>query len=286
MGTSPIMHDGDPFLWLLWDDSSFFELDIDEVNSGYAGHVSFPRGLEDDQQSVQGQRNEWNGIETIPYDFGSVATDTSLDLFPALGFEIAITDNTTTPTNTTSAWTPLGWSTSPGTNPSPASDGPSSSPSQMSTFGPSPRPVAPRPIAPAPHSDHSFEPSNDRADRQIPRCEEALIVTAISHFPQLPLGSNVSGTPRRRRDGPFMPARERRKLEKPIKCPLCPKGRKGHDHSYAADLRKHIAARHKDQANQFGISTARIPCSVSGCSQTFARPDHVSRHVQRKHKGP
>ncbi|KXX75854.1 Zinc finger and BTB domain-containing protein 7C [Madurella mycetomatis] len=70
--------------------------------------------------------------------------------------------------------------------------------------------------------------------------------------------------------------RERRRLEKPEKCTICNKG-----HQYKADLKKHIVAKHRDMAPLFELSTERNFCKW--CPKSFARKDHLLRHLTRKH---
>lgn len=81
-----------------------------------------------------------------------------------------------------------------------------------------------------------------------------------------------------RRDPQAIPARERRKQTKPAKCPIC-----DHGHAYPADLKKHIASNHPEQAHEFQVSTARTHCTM--CSKTFARRDHFLRHCRTQHAG-
>ncbi|GAB1319279.1 hypothetical protein MFIFM68171_09489 [Madurella fahalii] len=73
--------------------------------------------------------------------------------------------------------------------------------------------------------------------------------------------------------------RERRKRDKPVKCPICNKG-----HQYMADLNKHILARHRDVAASFNLSATRHVCDW--CCKSFARRDHLLRHLTRKHGRP
>jgi hypothetical protein len=77
-------------------------------------------------------------------------------------------------------------------------------------------------------------------------------------------------------------ARERRKIEKPEKCPLC-----GAGFAYKADLDKHLVTRqHRAQAPNFGLSTEKLPCLVKDCDKTFARRDGRKRHLKNKHVLP
>ncbi|KAK3323789.1 hypothetical protein B0T19DRAFT_213808 [Cercophora scortea] len=85
-------------------------------------------------------------------------------------------------------------------------------------------------------------------------------------------GKGQKGSPRR------LLARERRKLERPSKCPICKLG-----HAYDADMRKHIRAKHPDQARRFNVSTERHRCRW--CGESLARSDHLARHLKRKHSG-
>ncbi|KAK4169701.1 hypothetical protein QBC43DRAFT_37451 [Cladorrhinum sp. PSN259] len=71
-------------------------------------------------------------------------------------------------------------------------------------------------------------------------------------------------------------ARERRKQEKPEKCPICNEG-----FDYILGLGRHVAAKHRERAHEFGFSTTRFPCLE--CGKTFARKDHLKRHERRFH---
>ncbi|KAK3688232.1 hypothetical protein B0T22DRAFT_439787 [Podospora appendiculata] len=77
----------------------------------------------------------------------------------------------------------------------------------------------------------------------------------------------------------FQRQRERRKRERPSKCPLCDLG-----HAYDADMRRHIRAKHPDQAWRFNVSTKKLRCKW--CVKSFSRSDHLTRHLKRKHSGP
>ncbi|KAK4109129.1 hypothetical protein N656DRAFT_358501 [Canariomyces notabilis] len=74
-----------------------------------------------------------------------------------------------------------------------------------------------------------------------------------------------------------LPARERRKLDRPEECPLCGKG-----HAYRAGLNRHICSKHPDEAARFNLSTERQVCKW--CRSSFARKDHLLRHLTRKHQ--
>ncbi|KAK3940306.1 hypothetical protein QBC46DRAFT_341712 [Diplogelasinospora grovesii] len=77
-------------------------------------------------------------------------------------------------------------------------------------------------------------------------------------------------------------ARERRKIEKPEKCPLC-----GAGFAYKADRDKHlVTGQHRAQAHNFGLSTEKFSCLVGRCralQKTFARKDGLKRHRKNKH---
>lgn len=94
-----------------------------------------------------------------------------------------------------------------------------------------------------------------------------------------PEASALKSTPpqQRRCSGP--PARERRKIEKPIKCQVCGKG-----FPYKSDMDRHILANHPERAPEFSVSTLRHTCLL--CGATFARKDHKVRHDQRIHDAP
>ncbi|KAK3318184.1 hypothetical protein B0H66DRAFT_227156 [Apodospora peruviana] len=100
-------------------------------------------------------------------------------------------------------------------------------------------------------------------------------LTAIRDQPQT---NSHQRTPRRQQTScPVLSAREQRKIERPEKCPVCNKG-----FQYSADMKKHLKSKHPDFAEGQGISTARSRCQWCP-SKTFARPDHLLRHRQRKH---
>ncbi|KAK3400370.1 hypothetical protein B0T20DRAFT_182864 [Sordaria brevicollis] len=81
------------------------------------------------------------------------------------------------------------------------------------------------------------------------------------------------------RHSPKLSARRRRRKVKPEECPICGKG-----HAYKAELDRHMIAQHKDQAEQHDLSVERFLCPH--CPQDFARKDHLTRHLQRKHGLP
>jgi hypothetical protein len=78
---------------------------------------------------------------------------------------------------------------------------------------------------------------------------------------------------------PGVSAREWRKMIRPEKCPACGKG-----HTYQNELDKHIAAQHPHLAAEHGVSTNRHFCVW--CPKSFARPDHLTRHLRLKHGRP
>jgi hypothetical protein len=73
---------------------------------------------------------------------------------------------------------------------------------------------------------------------------------------------------------------------KPIACPvqLC-----CHRTAKARDMRRHVAAQHPDYINALGLpSEPRPVCPVAQCKYAqlgFARKDHLTRHLQKKHPG-
>ncbi|KAL2200809.1 hypothetical protein P885DRAFT_27595, partial [Corynascus similis CBS 632.67] len=73
--------------------------------------------------------------------------------------------------------------------------------------------------------------------------------------------------------------REWRRIIKPEKCPVCAKG-----HSYQAELDRHIVVHHPDVAVKHGVSTKRHVCKW--CNKSYARPDHLVRHMILKHGRP
>ncbi|KAL1837005.1 hypothetical protein VTJ49DRAFT_4408 [Mycothermus thermophilus] len=77
------------------------------------------------------------------------------------------------------------------------------------------------------------------------------------------------------------PARERRKEERPERCPECPN--KGFQ--YKADLHKHIAAKHPEVAALHNVKVP--PLSVcEDCGRAYTRKDRLLRHQTDKHRRP
>ncbi|KAL2258474.1 hypothetical protein VTK26DRAFT_8208 [Humicola hyalothermophila] len=84
------------------------------------------------------------------------------------------------------------------------------------------------------------------------------------------------GRQRRRSSG--LSAYQRRKRERPERCRECGKG-----HTHVADLNKHIASNHPEKAGQYGVSTERHLCVWCPVPRSFARRDHLLRHLTRRH---
>ncbi|KAK0637132.1 hypothetical protein B0T17DRAFT_99143 [Bombardia bombarda] len=76
-----------------------------------------------------------------------------------------------------------------------------------------------------------------------------------------------------------LPARAQRKISRPEKCHMCEKG-----FPYVADLRTHIRAKHLEEANRLSISVPRSVCKW--CQKSYARSDHLLRHLQNSHGHP
>lgn len=72
--------------------------------------------------------------------------------------------------------------------------------------------------------------------------------------------------------------KEMRKVEKPEKCDKCGRG-----FAQARDLRRHIAVHERSRATHLGISYEKVRCKVMSCKETFARQDHLTRHLKNKH---
>jgi hypothetical protein len=91
---------------------------------------------------------------------------------------------------------------------------------------------------------------------------------------QPPPSPVTTPAPRARRRGNCLkiPTRVQRTIDKPVKCMLC-----GHGHAYRSDLKKHIIANHKEHAVEIGLSVLRHKCHL--CNKTFARSDHLKRHL-------
>ncbi|KAK3353398.1 hypothetical protein B0T25DRAFT_209720 [Lasiosphaeria hispida] len=77
---------------------------------------------------------------------------------------------------------------------------------------------------------------------------------------------------------PRTPMRERRRKEKPEKCPFCQKG-----FPFMADRDKHIVARHPELAYSVGVSVPRFPCRHCPNMKPYKRSDHLRRHERNKH---
>lgn len=125
----------------------------------------------------------------------------------------------------------------------------------------------------------------------VPVSSSSSATTAGAAFPIMPENPEPSpaantahnrrhrrNTRRRQRNTQDIPARELRKQTRPARCPICDYG-----HAYRADMEKHIASNHPEQAHEFQVSTARTPCTM--CSKTFARRDHFLRHCRIIHGG-
>jgi hypothetical protein len=122
--------------------------------------------------------------------------------------------------------------------------------------------------------------------------------TSISHSPTRPKPLQVSGnTPEQtvddkvasstntRRRTKMKPGtrpcdlkRAKRKVEKPEICLICQKG-----HQFRRELNRHYRTNHPVEADKMGISMARPVCRY--CGKDFARGDHLTRHLKRKHGG-
>jgi len=86
-------------------------------------------------------------------------------------------------------------------------------------------------------------------------------------------------------------ARERRRIEKPENClvPGCHRS-----FQFQGDLKKHIGAKHREQALLYGVVPEWHLCKKMGCPQSmprgkwkgYARGDHLIRHMIGKHGRP
>jgi hypothetical protein len=106
-------------------------------------------------------------------------------------------------------------------------------------------------------------------------------VPPTQNAPERPAG--VPNTPTRRtkmKPGtrPCDLKRQKRKENKPEKCHICQKG-----HQWRRDLERHYCTQHPDEAAKMGLSMSRPVCRH--CGQDFARRDHLTRHLRRKHGG-
>lgn len=72
--------------------------------------------------------------------------------------------------------------------------------------------------------------------------------------------------------------RAKRKVDKPEICLICQKG-----HQWRRELNRHYRTNHPGEADKMGISMARPVCRY--CGKDFARRDHLTRHLKRKHGG-
>jgi len=59
-------------------------------------------------------------------------------------------------------------------------------------------------------------------------------------------------------------------------CRFCHKG-----HKKKRDLERHYVSNHRPEAEKMGLDTRRRPCKY--CEKTYARPDFLIRHLNRKH---
>ncbi|EDN93632.1 predicted protein [Sclerotinia sclerotiorum 1980 UF-70] len=66
----------------------------------------------------------------------------------------------------------------------------------------------------------------------------------------------------------------------PHTCTLCP-----HRTARRRDMTRHMAAKHKDVGPSGRKSVSKPTCPVEECKRSFARPDHLLRHLRRKHSG-
>lgn len=66
--------------------------------------------------------------------------------------------------------------------------------------------------------------------------------------------------------------------ERPQKCDVC-----GASKAHRRDLDRHYVVHHPDRALAKGLTVERSNCWVKGCSETFARKDHLKRHLKNKH---
>lgn len=72
--------------------------------------------------------------------------------------------------------------------------------------------------------------------------------------------------------------RQKRKVDKPEKCHVCQKG-----HQWRRDLERHYCTHHPNEAAGMGFFISMPVCRY--CGQDFARRDHLTRHLRRKHGG-
>ncbi|KAJ8063123.1 hypothetical protein OCU04_008366 [Sclerotinia nivalis] len=66
----------------------------------------------------------------------------------------------------------------------------------------------------------------------------------------------------------------------PHTCTLCP-----HRTARRRDMTRHMAAKHKDVGPSGPKPVSKPICPVEDCKRSFARPDHLLRHLRRKHPG-
>ncbi|KAF7861937.1 hypothetical protein EAF04_007818 [Stromatinia cepivora] len=66
----------------------------------------------------------------------------------------------------------------------------------------------------------------------------------------------------------------------PHTCTLCP-----HRTARKRDMTRHIAAKHKGVGPSGPKPASKPICPVEDCKRNFARPDHLLRHLRRKHPG-
>ncbi|CAF3450861.1 unnamed protein product [Fusarium graminearum] len=94
--------------------------------------------------------------------------------------------------------------------------------------------------------------------------------------------ANVGNTPKRTKmkhgTRPCDLKRQKRKVDKPEKCHVCQKG-----HQWRRDLERHYCTHHPNEAAGMGFFMSMPVCRY--CGQDFARRDHLTRHLRRKHGG-
>jgi len=69
-------------------------------------------------------------------------------------------------------------------------------------------------------------------------------------------------------------SRQRRKKERPEICPVCDQG-----FDYQANLKKHLIARHPEVISP--EERKRVSCEL--CPRTYARRDHMLKHMTKAH---
>lgn len=72
--------------------------------------------------------------------------------------------------------------------------------------------------------------------------------------------------------------KENRKTEKPAKCEKCGRG-----FAWQRDLDRHVDVHKRSRATHLQLHVDKVPCEIASCTKTFARKDHMQRHLRNKH---